>query len=92
MPTSEPAGNLIMKWLNDPSDCVIPPPCIACRPPIAISNRYGAIDSDNDAMVVPIGGFIKASRKKLKKTKVDRGGDSVGPSGHAASGPGPNVK
>ena len=61
------SANLLESWLNDCSTSV---PCL-CRPPIAISNRYAAIDDDAETMTVPIGDLIKKSTtaKKLKSRK-----------------------
>ena len=62
--------NLLESWLNDCSTTV---PCVSpyCRPPIAVSNRYAAIDDDAETMTVPIKDLIKKSTraKKLKSRK-----------------------
>ena len=58
------SASLLESWLSDHS---IPVP----RPPIAISNRYAAIDDDAETMTVPIGDLVKKSTraKKLKPRK-----------------------
>ena len=60
--------NLLESWL---SDCSAPVPCLACRPPIAISNRYAAIDDDAETMTVPVEDLMKKSTraKRLKSRK-----------------------
>ena len=85
-PRDAPVQNSISDWLNTiPAD--VPMPTVMRRPPVLLSKRYAAIDSDNDTMCVQITDLIKKKKKKkLKKTKIDRAEDIAGPSGTAASG------
>ena len=73
--------NLLDAWL---SDCGTPVPCLACRPPITISNRYAAFDDDAGTMTVPIEDLIKKSTR-AKKLKSCRTITSTGSSSSSSS-------
>ena len=79
-PRDAPAPNSITDWLNNiPAD--VPTPTVLRRPPVLISNRYAAIDSDADTMCVQITDLIKKKRRSSgrqrstgPRTSLDRRG------------------